>query len=81
MFSDAPTVSPSGSDFYGDTFGQALTVKYIDRIVGNYTAAAREARRAGFDGIEIHGARGYLSDLFFWDHTNRRADSYPAFAA
>ena len=38
--------------------------------------AARSAERLGFDGLEIHGAHGYLLDQFFWDGTNQRADGY-----
>jgi 2,4-dienoyl-CoA reductase-like NADH-dependent reductase (Old Yellow Enzyme family) len=76
VFPEVPTASPSGIDFYGDPVGEALTVKDIDRIIGNYVAAARDARWAGFDGIEVHGAHGYLPDLFLWDRTNRRPDSY-----
>lgn len=76
VFPDVPTASPSGIDFYGSPIGQALSANDIDRIIGNYVAAARDARSAGFDGIEVHGAHGYLPDLFLWDRTNRRADSY-----
>lgn len=76
VFPEVPTASPSGIDFYGHPVGQALSGNDIDRIVGNYVAAACDAQRAGFDGIEVHGAHGYLPDLFFWDRTNRRTDSY-----
>ncbi len=62
-FPEVPTASPSAIDFYGDPIGQALSVKDIDRIISNYVSAARDARWAGFDGIEVHGAHGYLPDL------------------
>ncbi|WP_156664380.1 12-oxophytodienoate reductase [Mycobacterium sp. 852002-51613_SCH5001154] len=75
-FPDVPTVSPSGIDLYCEPVGKALSVNDIERIIGNYVRAARDAQWAGFDGIEVHGAHGYLPDLFLWDRTNRRVDLY-----
>jgi N-ethylmaleimide reductase len=46
------------------------------RIAGDYARAARNALQAGFDGIEVHAANGYLIDSFLHDHTNRRTDPY-----
>ncbi|MFC5451318.1 NADH:flavin oxidoreductase [Paenibacillus aestuarii] len=48
----------------------------IAAIVEAFAQAAFEAKRIGFDGIEIHGAHGYLVDQFFWEKTNTRTDSY-----
>ena len=48
----------------------------IQRIVGTYVAAARNALRAGFDGVQIHGANGYLVDQFLRDGANFRTDRY-----
>ncbi|MGO4546342.1 NADH:flavin oxidoreductase [Paenibacillus sp. 2TAB23] len=45
-------------------------------IVNAFAQAAFEAKRIGFDGIEIHGAHGYLIDQFFWEKTNERTDRY-----
>ena len=42
----------------------------------DYAAAAENAKKAGFDGIEIHGANGYLIDQFLKDGTNQRTDAY-----
>ncbi|MEM1244548.1 MAG: NADH:flavin oxidoreductase [Pseudomonadota bacterium] len=53
-----------------------LTQKEIDAIIAAYAKAAREAKAIGFDGIELHGAHGYLIDQFFWELTNRRDDHY-----
>ena len=48
----------------------------IAGIVADYAHAARCAQRAGFDGVEIHGANGYLIDQFLRDGTNKRVDAY-----
>jgi N-ethylmaleimide reductase len=48
----------------------------ITRIVGDYAAAARNAIAAGFDGVQVHGANGYLVDQFLRDSANHRTDGY-----
>lgn len=48
----------------------------IDDVIEAFAAGAENARSAGFDGVAIHGAHGYLVDAFFWSRTNRRTDSY-----
>ncbi|MBX0319615.1 NADH:flavin oxidoreductase [Shouchella clausii] len=48
----------------------------VAAIVDAFAQAASEAKRIGFDGIELHGAHQYLIDQFFWDQTNPRADRY-----
>ena len=53
-----------------------LTVEKILEIEESFAQAARRAKQAGFDGVEIHGAHGYLVSSFFSPHTNRRADEY-----
>jgi 2,4-dienoyl-CoA reductase-like NADH-dependent reductase (Old Yellow Enzyme family) len=53
-----------------------MTVEEIAVTVGDYRAAAHRARAAGFDGIEIHAANGYLIDQFLQSKTNRREDGY-----
>ena len=55
---------------------RAATLDDLKRIVGDYAAAARNAIAAGFDGVQIHGANGYLIDQFLRDGTNRREDDY-----
>lgn len=53
-----------------------LSFKEIKGIVDQYKLAAQNALRAGFDGVELHGANGYLVDQFLHDGTNKRNDEY-----
>lgn len=55
---------------------RALALKEIPGIIAAYREGAANAQRAGFDGVEIHGANGYLLDQFLQDKTNRRTDQY-----
>jgi N-ethylmaleimide reductase len=55
---------------------RALETDEIPGIVEDYRRAARNAQEAGFDGVEIHGANGYLIDQFLRDGTNQRTDRY-----
>jgi N-ethylmaleimide reductase len=55
---------------------RALDTSEIAGIVEDYRHAARNARAAGFDGVELHGANGYLIDQFLRDGANRRSDRY-----
>lgn len=55
---------------------RALRLDEIPAIVEDYRRAARNAMEAGFDGVEIHGANGYLIDQFLKDSSNRREDEY-----
>jgi N-ethylmaleimide reductase len=53
-----------------------LAVDEIPGIVADFAQATRNAREAGFDGVELHGANGYLQDQFLQDGSNRRTDAY-----
>jgi len=55
---------------------RALETNEIPGIIEEYRKGAENAKRAGFDGVEIHGANGYLLDQFLQDKTNRRTDQY-----
>jgi N-ethylmaleimide reductase len=55
---------------------RALETDEIPGIVEDYRTGAENAKRAGFDGVEIHGANGYLLDQFLRDGTNQRTDHY-----
>ncbi|WP_196804634.1 NADH:flavin oxidoreductase [Cellulomonas sp. URHD0024] len=69
------SISPSGS-YPGLTDSQAMSVVDIDEVIASYARAAADAQRLGFDGIELHGAHGYLLDQFLWSGTNLRTDLY-----
>ena len=55
---------------------RAMTLDDIQRVIGDYAAAARNAIDAGFDGVQIHGANGYLVDQFLRESSNQRGDDY-----
>ena len=55
---------------------RALRTEEIAGIVADFRRGAENAKRAGFDGVELHGANGYLIDQFLQDSTNRRTDRY-----
>lgn len=74
---DAPPVGPSGIALDGtESAGRAMTLSDLDDVVRGFAEAAAAAERIGFDGVELHGAHGYLIDQFLWSGTNRRADGY-----
>ena len=55
---------------------KAMTEADIAAVIDAYAQAAADAQRLGFDGVELHGAHGYLIDEFLWATTNRRSDGY-----
>jgi len=55
---------------------RALETEELAGIVAAYKKGAENARKAGFDGVEVHGANGYLLDQFLQDKTNQRTDNY-----
>jgi 2,4-dienoyl-CoA reductase-like NADH-dependent reductase (Old Yellow Enzyme family) len=73
---EAPVESPSGLVGPGDPRGVAMTEENIADTVAAFARAAADARRLGFDIVELHGAHGYLIDQFFWSGTNQRTDAY-----
>ena len=74
-------VTPTGWVFTGQgkedmVTPRALELGELPGIVADYKRAAQNAKAAGFDGIEIHAANGYLIDQFLRDKTNKRTDNY-----
>ena len=55
---------------------RALELSEIPDVVAAYRRGAENAKRAGFDGVEVHGANGYLLDQFLQDSSNKRTDQY-----
>lgn len=78
--SASPTTAPAHAHTYKGkqpyVEARALTKEEINATLADYAAAARNAIRAGFDGVQIHGANGYLIDQFLRDGTNLRDDDY-----
>ena len=66
--------TPTGKKDY--TEARALPVSEIPRLLGDYAHAAKNAMAAGFDGVQIHSANGYLIDQFLRDNSNFRDDQY-----
>lgn len=84
--SGAAPVAPSAIKAEGNTFTvngfvpvsmpRALETEEIPGIIAQYRHAAENAKRAGFDGVEVHSANSYLLDQFLRDSTNQRTDRY-----
>ena len=70
-----PILTPSGQEKEHET-PRALETDEIPRLVEDYRKAAENAKHAGFDGVEIHSANGYLLDEFLQTKTNHREDQY-----
>lgn len=82
---DTPVLAPSAIGVEGSVprmreltykIPKAVTVEEIKTLVVDYGKAAENALKAGFDGVEIHGANGYLIDQFLHHDSNRRNDKY-----
>ncbi|MFT3974502.1 MAG: alkene reductase [Amaricoccus sp.] len=65
-----------GTGFVPVSEPRALGIDEIPKVLADYARAARNARAAGFDGVEIHGANGYLIDQFLRPSANVRTDAY-----
>jgi len=73
---EAVSDSPSGKTHKGKQVQPEPSDSDVADMVMAYANAAGEAKRLGFDAVEIHGAHGYLIDEFFWNVMNTRADKY-----
>jgi 2,4-dienoyl-CoA reductase-like NADH-dependent reductase (Old Yellow Enzyme family) len=75
-YPEAPSMSPSGLSRPGHKVAEPMTKADIDAVIEGFAKSAGYAKALGFDGVEIHGAHGYIVDQFFWDGTNERGDAY-----
>lgn len=66
--------TPKGKSDYAEA--RAMTKDDIQRTIGDYRRAAENAKKAGFDAVQLHGANGYLVDQFLRDSSNLREDEY-----
>jgi len=73
---EASPIGPSGLTVTGERVSEPMTESEIGDLVAAYARGAAAAATLGFDGIELHGAHGYLIDQFFWSGTNRRTDRF-----
>ncbi|RGP38161.1 NADH:flavin oxidoreductase [Pseudotabrizicola alkalilacus] len=73
---EAEVESPSGLLDPDTPRGKAMTEEDIADTIAAFASAAKDAKAAGFDAVELHGAHGYLIDQFFWSGTNTRADRW-----
>lgn len=71
--SDVPMKSAFGNDMH---YPRPLTESEISGVISDFSVAAENAMLAGFDGVEIHGANGYLLDQFLQDVSNKRTDKW-----
>jgi 2,4-dienoyl-CoA reductase-like NADH-dependent reductase (Old Yellow Enzyme family) len=75
-YPEAPSVSPSGLSRPGERIGEPMAQKEIDDVILGFAKSAGYAKALGFDGVELHGAHGFVIDQFFWAGTNQRSDKY-----
>ncbi|MGS2720373.1 NADH:flavin oxidoreductase [Paraglaciecola aestuariivivens] len=75
-YPELPSAGPSGLLSPGKQIAEPMTVEHIHNVINAFAQAAKDAQNIGFDGIEIHGAHGYLVDQFFWSGTNQRTDEW-----
>jgi 2,4-dienoyl-CoA reductase-like NADH-dependent reductase (Old Yellow Enzyme family) len=75
-YPDQPSIGPSGLVAPGKKKVREMTERDIADVIEAYATSARSARELGFDGLELHGAHGYLIDQFFWGGLNVREDSW-----
>jgi len=73
---EIPGFTPSGFVKPGKKVAYEMTEDDVEELINIYANDAKICEELGFDGIEIHGAHGYLIDQFFWDAINTRTDQY-----
>ena len=74
--SGLPVIAPSEKTIWSDCSPKAMDGEDILRVIRGFAEAALRAKNAGFDGVQIHGAHGYLLSEFYSPLTNHRTDAY-----
>ena len=69
-------MAPSAMAGYTGEMAREMTVEEIETVSESFAQGALRAKTAGFDGVELHGAHGYLMAQFLSPYTNRRSDEY-----
>lgn len=70
------SASPSGLLKPGKQVAEPMAETEVQAVIDAFAKGAADAKRLGFDGVEIHGAHGYIIDQFFWGGTNLRDDAF-----
>jgi 2,4-dienoyl-CoA reductase-like NADH-dependent reductase (Old Yellow Enzyme family) len=75
-YPDAKSMGPSGLSKPGKQVAEPMTDSEIADVIESFARSAGYAKALGFDGVELHGAHGYIIDEFFWEGTNQRDDRF-----
>ncbi len=75
-YPDAKSMGPSGLSKPGKQVAEPMSDGEIADVIASFAKSAGYAKQLGFDGVELHGAHGYIIDEFFWEGTNQRADRF-----
>jgi len=75
-YPEQPSMSPSGLARKDKKVAEPMSDADIADVIAGFARSAGYAKELGFDGVELHGAHGYLIDQFFWEGTNQRDDKY-----
>jgi 2,4-dienoyl-CoA reductase-like NADH-dependent reductase (Old Yellow Enzyme family) len=73
---EVPGYGPSAIATGDRAVPEEMTLEDIKQCIADFAEAAANAQKVGFDGVEVHGAHGYLVDQFFWEKSNQRNDEY-----
>ena len=71
-----PAYGPTEKLKDGNVVVHGMSKQDIDDVIAAFAQEAKDAKAIGMDGVEIHGAHGYIVDQFFWEGTNQRSDEY-----
>jgi 2,4-dienoyl-CoA reductase-like NADH-dependent reductase (Old Yellow Enzyme family) len=75
-YPEAKSMGPSGLSKPGRQVAEPMTDSEIGDVIAAFARSAGYAKQLGFDGVELHGAHGYIIDEFFWEGTNQRSDRF-----